>query len=296
MVHEDKESTDAQINMKLSERKSVITPEDIQHVRNMASLWSGKVSRSIVKRNIMTICYGATRKGFQDQLMDAVRKEDKDYLGTNDEDVIYKACAYLAGKTWEAACNLLPIGMDCLEWFQEVGREYGKVDARIGYTTPIGFPVVMDYPNSETTRVSTYWGGTRKTLTLLERQTVADLGEGESTVNVRKLSQATAPNFVHSLDACHMQMVLLEADRRGMRDFKCVHDSFGTHACDMEEFHGLVWETFRDLYKDDLLSQMFQQIREYAMETNGVIPATTCYNTRGNLEVPKTGKPLYFFA
>jgi DNA-directed RNA polymerase len=291
MVQDDLKATDAQIGMKLADKKKdgIVTPEDIQHVRNMASLWSnGKVTRSIVKRNIMTICYGATRKGFQDQLMDAVHKESKDYLGVQgDEDVVYKACSYLAGKTWEAACQLLPIGMRCMEWFQKVGREFGKVDASIGYTTPIGFPVVMYYPDMKGKQVDTYWGSVRKSITITEQK---------NSINTTSLSLAVAPNFVHSMDACHMQMVLLEADRRGMRDYKCVHDSFGTHACDMEEFHTIIWETFQDLYKDDLLPRMFQQIREYAMETNGVIPATTCFKDRGNLEVPKTGKPLYFFA
>jgi len=54
-----------------------------------------------------------------------------------------------------------------------------------------------------------------------------------------KMQSALAANFIHSIDGAHMRAVIREFDRKlgekhEYTSFWAVHDSFGTHACDIE--------------------------------------------------------------
>ena len=60
------------------------------------------------------------------------------------------------------------------------------------------------------------------------------------------------PNFIHSFDAVHLQKVILALEKSGINDFWAVHDSFGVHACHVEELRSTVKQTFVDLHKEPL--------------------------------------------
>lgn len=64
----------------------------------MAQLWEGKINRAIVKRNVMTLPYGATKDGFKNQLMKELRKRDAaDKNGSYlDVKANWEVCNYLA--------------------------------------------------------------------------------------------------------------------------------------------------------------------------------------------------------
>ena len=59
------------------------------------------------------------------------------------------------------------------------------------------------------------------------------------------------PNFIHSFDAKHMENVILNLKESGIKDFWAVHDSFGTHASNIDKLIQIVNKEFRNLHKDD---------------------------------------------
>ena len=63
-----------------------------------------------------------------------------------------------------------------------------------------------------------------------------------------KIKQGLVPNFIHSFDACHMQMVILQLKSRGIHDIWAVHDSFGTPPCHVDELRSIVNSTFSELH------------------------------------------------
>ena len=69
---------------------------------------------------------------------------------------------------------------------------------------------------------------------------------------ITKIKTGLVPNFIHSFDAVHMQMVILELNKRGIEDIWSVHDSFGVHACHVEEMREIVKETFVELHREPL--------------------------------------------
>lgn len=67
-----------------------------------------------------------------------------------------------------------------------------------------------------------------------------------------KIKTGLVPNFIHSFDAVHMQMVILELNKRGIEDIWSVHDSFGVHACHVEDMREIVKQTFVELHREPL--------------------------------------------
>ena len=73
-----------------------------------------------------------------------------------------------------------------------------------------------------------------------------------SRPNNIKQRNAFPPNYVHSLDSTHMMMTALQCARHGLT-FVSVHDSFWTHACDVDRLNQFTREQFVALHSRPLL-------------------------------------------
>jgi len=60
-----------------------------------------------------------------------------------------------------------------------------------------------------------------------------------------------APNFIHSLDACHMRMVVNGLAMKGVTDVWSVHDAFGCHPNHIEDLRSIVNHTFKAVHDSD---------------------------------------------
>ena len=70
------------------------------------------------------------------------------------------------------------------------------------------------------------------------------------------MASAVSPNVIHSLDATHIRMVALAANREGILDLAMIHDSFGCHAADAPRFFQLIREEFVSLYSGDVAKEL----------------------------------------
>ena len=57
-----------------------------------------------------------------------------------------------------------------------------------------------------------------------------------------------APNFIHSLDACHMRLFATAMARNGVTDIWSVHDAFGCHPNHIEDMRYIVNKTFVEVH------------------------------------------------
>jgi DNA-directed RNA polymerase len=71
----------------------------------------------------------------------------------------------------------------------------------------------------------------------------------------RRQMTAFAPNFIHSLDGSHMMMTAVACNRAGL-SFAGVHDSFWTHACDVDVMNTILREKFVELYEKPILENV----------------------------------------
>nr|CAB3456645.1 unnamed protein product [Digitaria exilis] len=77
----------------------------------------------------------------------------------------------------------------------------------------------------------------------------------EPRVMVKRQRTAFPPNFVHSLDGSHMMMTAVACKKQGL-NFAGVHDSYWTHACDVDTMNKILREKFVELYDTPILENV----------------------------------------
>ena len=63
--------------------------------------------------------------------------------------------------------------------------------------------------------------------------------------NITKALNGISPNFIHSMDSSHLVKVINEFDGAILP----IHDSFGTHACDVGRLRNVLLNLLADLYE-----------------------------------------------
>ena len=211
-----------------------------------------RVDRKICKRNVMTFCYGATRNGFTQQLIEHIMKEGIRLDDINDE---FKACNYLAGVNWGAISKTLVKSVEGMKLLQKIGFFMASLGLDIQWNNEVGLRVTQVYPKTISKQIKTWWGGTL----LKPRFIKPDISGKRDCVGNRN---GIAPNYIHSLDASHLMKTAIAAHKEGIRAFSFIHDSFGTHAADMQVMSRILRETFVEMYSKDLLTKFINDVRQ----------------------------------
>jgi DNA-directed RNA polymerase len=113
--------------------------------------------------------------------------------------------------------------------------------------------------------------------------------DADQPVLVQRQRSAFPPNFVHSLDSSHMMMTALACKDAGLL-FAGVHDSYWTHAGDVEKMNHLLREKFVELYNKPILENLLSDFQEQM--PNLSFPEVP---ERGCLDLEEVLKATYFF-
>jgi DNA-directed RNA polymerase, mitochondrial len=221
--------------------------------------WHKVLNRGLVKRPVMTTPYGATLYGMREQIHQELKKQlDKgiQFQGIDATSDLWPHCKYLASHIYEAIGEVVISSRVGMKWLQDVSRVMSKADRPIYWTLPTGFIVKQKYIKSVVKQIKTVINGRMASL-------YAGVLHDDQRMDKSRQVNGIAPNFVHSLDACHLMMTIVKAkDKYGIEDFSVVHDSFGTHACDIEQLGMVLRETFCDLYTGDILLNFKKEQRD----------------------------------
>ena len=121
------------------------------------------------------------------------------------------------------------------------------------WTTPLGFPIVQPYRKVSVQQVFKI----KKIKTYLQTFNIQER-QRSSPVNSMKQSSAFPPNFVHSLDASHMMLSCITCDSKKLT-FAAVHDSYWTHACDVDEMSAILREAFVKLHSKNIMERLKEE-------------------------------------
>lgn len=280
-----------QVNLRnLDERKDVYNevakividrvPADYDN--EYAELWKDKITRSIVKRNVMTVPYGASARGMQEQIVNELTHTDDpeyDELAKNK----WKASAYLAAHVMDSVKEVLPVALQAMDWFKDCAKVFNSYGQGINWVTPVGMPVSMFKVKTQTKRLKTVSGDVVIRTSL---KTPVD------KLNTQKQISGIAPNVVHSLDSAHLCKTVLACVDAGIEDFGMVHDSYGCHATDVSNLYQILREEFVNLYSNDVLEDLRNQWLAQLPE-GAELPEVPA---KGNLNINEVLESQYFFA
>ena len=248
-----------------------------------------RLDRSTCKPATMCLPYGITEYG---SITDTIEMVGEGLFGNTIRDLPvtsrYNHSAWIARRILGGVSSVVTsavIGMQWLKDSEKAIQAVNKDNQYLKYFTRLGFPSQQTYNKSTSKRVNTFLGKTR--VVLVVKKAVSD-------VDKRKSQSSIAPNYIHSMDATHLLMTALKAhDAGGMRDFSFIHDSFGVHASDTEDFSRIIRETFVTLYKGDVLEDLRNQwLTQFPTADIPEVPKTAY----GTYELEEVLKSRYFFS
>jgi DNA-directed RNA polymerase len=192
-----------------------------------------------------------------------------------------------------------------MKFFQRCAAILAHERKGLQWVSPVGLPILHKYTEYETKRVELFLYD--KSVPINEA-TSRDKVDGEDVfkymranirtkpsehINKDKAKSAVAPNVIHSMDAAHLMLAVLEARSVGINDFALIHDSFGTHAGNTTPFFRIIRESFVDLYENyDPYTEIEYQTRR-ALNDKAKIPAPP---KKGTLDLNGVIDSLYAFA
>jgi DNA-directed RNA polymerase len=205
-----------------------------------------KMPRKLSKKPVMTLPYGSTQNTCTESIFDWYREADGKYFGNTG----FKHAIYLSPILWSSIGEVVVAARQAMGWIQKAVGAAAKDGRAVLYHTPLGFPVYQAAMATDTKMVKTAInGGIRLTVQF-----------HTSDLDVRKMRQGASPNFVHSIDASHMMLVLNASLDAGIEDFAMIHDDFGTHACHIDEFHKIIREQFVLLHTESVLDALYIEL------------------------------------
>lgn len=263
--------------------------EDAKNGHREALQWHGKVTRSVVKRNVMTVSYGATRFGMLEQLKEDLHKATDgklhQFLGIDSHEPDFPFLKYLSELIIKHIGTTVRAAPMVMGWLQDVAHTITANGLPVKWTTPVGLPVMQSYRKRRERRMDTTLGGFRIQLRLREDTNFQD---------TKRAVLGVSPNYVHSMDGAHLQETVNRMLDAGVTGFAMVHDSYGTHACDVQEMAILLRESFVDMYQEDQLMRFREEIRlQLPEDLAQKLPKTL---PRGDFDLEQVKEAMYFFA
>lgn len=242
------------------------------------------VKRSTCKRPVMTLTYGSTRYACTDFVVeDLTKRKDKGEMHPFDD--LFKPSTYLSKLIWQSIGENLKSAKEGMRYLQDIAKVVAKEGVPIHWITPVGFPVYQYYPEMKSRRVETH---------LMGQVIQSTIREAKPETDKMKQRNSCPANYVHSLDSACMIRTVNIAREKGIENFCNVHDSFATHACDIDKLNESIREAFVSIFSKDLLSDFKAKVSEtLSDEAIAELPERP---KDGELDLDLLHKCKYFFA
>lgn len=118
--------------------------------------------------------------------------------------------------------------------------------------TQAGLPVINDYHKADIKRIRVSLNGRDRDFNFVigDKQEIDETGA----------ANAVTANFIHSVDATHLQAVAIEAAKAGI-EMVCVHDCFGCIAPHAWRLKEAIHVKFVQLHRCNLLAEILESAR-----------------------------------
>ena len=211
---------------------------------DVAEYMEGPFDRALVKQPAMSYFYGSRKGGFTKNQAGRFRPHGmtKQVADVLDERGIKnpKAAKLIAHEINNSIEGMVPKAKEVRDFLEGLVKMCAEKGLPLRWTTPPGLPVINRYHEPEIKIIPVSLKGRRRRVKLA----VGD----KPAIAKKKATNAVTANFVHSIDAAHLQFVALAADREGI-NLVTVHDCFGATAPQAARLNEIIREEFVRLHK-----------------------------------------------
>ena len=257
------------------------------------------ISRSTVKRNVMTYGYSSVERGFGDQIIEDLMvplQRDVNYgklkdhpFGDRREQEHY--ARFLAKFNYQAVQKVISSVAQGMEFLQSYADALAREGKSVRWRTPSHFPAIQRYTKPDCKRVRIFLYDREAKMPKETRFSLH--GRGQRT-DTRKSRAGIAPNVVHSWDSGHMQLSIIWGLESGITDFFCIHDAFATSAADTWTFYHCIRHALVDMYEDTCVLSNFERDCRNRLANPDMDLASV--PSKGNLDVRAVLESEYCFS
>jgi len=241
------------------------------------------IRKGISKRGSMTRAYSAGADKIAINMYEDCKKEGyHDMFNITRED-----CKILAKNLISAINTVCPGPLQTMKFLQKIATKKLEETNQLFWWTPSGFPVI--YQSFQKFKMKTRSilkgiGSNSKSQVKHTHLVIRRKQEDNKPIaDKQKYASGISPNFIHSMDASHMALVIYDWDH----DFGAVHDSFSTHPNHVEDLLQLTKQRFVKMYNHD---NYFDKIERTFKVTMPEQPSL------GELNIMEVYDSDYFFA
>lgn len=211
------------------------------------------IDRDMVKRPTMTMVYGVTAYGMEEQIREKLtKKAASGAISPPEWDLDLRIIKIQLTKVVrEALASKVSGAYRLMEFLNQCAKIANEAEIPVEWEIPqTGFKVSQFYPKFKRKQIRTALptGGEF-------RAWLRTPGE-DKKLDTRKCVSSITPNWTHSFDAAHLMLSVNLAAKHGVTHFHMVHDQYGTHAADVGVMSACLRQTFVELYSKDHLQQL----------------------------------------
>ena len=251
------------------------------------------INRQLIKRGIMTITYGVSVYGITKQLISEqfvkVDLKNNHYIYTPIDSssaknlrLTYKDIRQLGKIIYESLFKLHDSLKDIMIYFNDMVDLLNQLELPVSWITPSGLNISQKYIKFTKYDISSTFAGKRHKMTLRKPYVCK---KGNTIINLNKQKNSFIPNFIHSMDASHVLLLLKKIKTKFKFECITIHDCFGVHANNTELLSALVKESFISIYAD---KNCINQFHNHVWNNISAV-----YEVRGN-KIYKD-KYIYYF-
>jgi DNA-directed RNA polymerase len=237
---------------------------------------SGPTDRAMIKQPAMSYFYGSRPGGF------VYNKETEKWSVEGMTEQVLRAwseahpkkryprgAAKFARAIYDAIEGMVPQAAEIRDFLGALVAACPDLQ----WTSPLGMPVLNRYRKPNIVEAVT---------TLKRKRRRTDYIDGEYPDPwLDKAINAVTANYVHSLDAAHLQMIAIAAAAAGI-EMVAVHDCYGCLAPHAPQFRQIIKDQFEKLHEPYQLKEIYEQARLQTTKELPPLPARGTYVARPN--------------
>lgn len=214
------------------------------------------MDRSFIKRCIMTIPYGVTKKGVKNPLISEhfieisknKYKADSKFIDDCFKDTVFnlKDIGVIAKIIYNVLFDSYPILTKLVNYIKSMNVFIFKFGRNLStfWKTPAGIILEQRYVEPENYVIRTTMLGKRKSITIHKYKK-------DGSVVLSKQNKGIIPNIIHSLDAANISILVNKLLDDGIKiNILTIHDAFATNANNIDELTFRIKLAFLVLYAD----------------------------------------------
>jgi DNA-directed RNA polymerase len=245
------------------------------------------IRKGIAKRGSMTRAYSAGKQRIAKNMYDDCHVEGFTVKYDIDQD----QCNDLASNLIKAINSVCAGPLKTTKYLQKIAEhELNSGRNNISWHTPSGFPVVykayLQHERKQRGTIKGIVGNKDGRIMHVIKVDVLNKETGEKVPCRRSFASGISPNVVHSYDAAHMANTIVGFNG----SFGAVHDSFSTHADEVDFLQEVTKMTFVAQYDTD---NFFNTLQDTLMQNKETF--TFAQPELGSLDLQDVYNSKYFF-